>query len=344
MEEKLLFINHSKNEINEFTRVMSEKGFEIDTAETGVDAGILLKKNTYGVIILDMYLKGFDGEKLIKYMNRSHPDTVCIVYTYTLTKAELLFLVNQRNIFRIFINPIDFLEEMLPAIEEAFDIYGVNFVQRKTEMDVEKRISDGRRKIEEKSAILGYQEKGRQQFLAFSAKILEETMHLADLGLSEEEKGMLLQFEKELLNCTGDILEKPYDNFQEIKEKLEREFAKNGRCQKFRFVSKCREAGYSKTTFAILYVSLWILLKQYRDFFQKDEIRIEISAESENRLSVLLQITMPQGLWEKGNREMEMFGEKHQIVDMAVEEMVDFCECDVKENEIVYRMKIENKF
>ena len=127
MEKRLLFINHREEEIKGFLEAMPEE-LKIDTADNGIDAALLMKKNTYGVIVVDMELKGYDGEQLIKFMNKVYPDTVCIVYTVAITQGQLSFLLNERNVFHVFLSPANFREEFYQMIEEGFVLYGVNTV------------------------------------------------------------------------------------------------------------------------------------------------------------------------------------------------------------------------
>lgn len=343
MERKLLFINRSKEETNEFLLAMPKGRFEIDTAETGFDAGILLKKNTYGVVILDMYLKGYDGEQIIKYMSQSHPDTVCIVYTYTLTRGQLIFLLDNRNIFRVFLSPANFMIEMLPAIEEAFTVYKMNLAHRHVEKEIEQQVVDKEKGIEEKNTILNYQQRGNRQFLAFSERLIQETVRLAGAALSAEEKEDFIQYEKNFLNAVGKILEEPCESLEEVQRRLEEEFVIREGCKDFTFTCRCREPDCSKASLGILYTSLWILLRLYWDISKESSARIEITAKEEGRLTASLHIVLPEGVWDKENWEMEMLGERRQIVESAVEEMVDFCDRQVEGNEIVYQMKVWNQ-
>lgn len=343
MEKKLLFINRSKEEINEFLLAMPKGRFEIDTAETGFDAGILLKQNTYGVVILDMYLKGYDGEQIIKYMSNSHPDTVCIVYTYTLTRGQLIFLLDNRNIFRIFLSPANYQIEMLPAIEEAFAVYKMNLAHRDVEKELEQQVVAKEKGIEEKNTILNYQKRGHRQFLDFSERLIQETARLAGTAFSSGEKDALIQYEKGFLKAAGEILEEPCDSLEEIRRRLEEEFVIREGCKDFTFTCKCREMDCSKASFGILYTSLWLLIRQYWNISRESRFQIEISAKEEDRLTAALCIVLPQGVWDKGNREMEMLGEKRQLVESAVEEMVDFCDYQVEGNETVYLMKVKNR-
>lgn len=343
MEKKLLIINHSKEEINEFLLAMPKGRFTIDTAENGFDAGILLKQNTYGVVILDMYLKGYDGEQIIKYMNRSHPDTVCIVYTYTLTRGQLIFLLNNRNIFHIFLSPANYQVEMIPAIEEAFTVYKMNLAQREAQQELEQQVVDREKGIEEKNRILNYQKRRNQQFLAFSERLIQETVRLAGTSLSTEEREALIEYEKGFLESAGKILDEPCVSLQEVQKRLEEEFVVREGCKNFSFVCRCKEPDCSKASLGILYTSLWILFRQYWDISKESSAAIEITAKEESRLTASLRIVLPESVWDKENREMEVLGEKRQIVESAVEKMVDFCDRQIEGNEIVYQMKIKNQ-
>ena len=141
MEKRLLFINHREEEIKGFLEAMPEE-LKIDTADNGIDAALLMKKNTYGVIVVDMELKGYDGEQLIKFMNKVYPDTVCIVYTVAITQGQLSFLLNERNVFHVFLSPANFREEFYQMIEEGFVLYGVNTVNNQEADELEEKYPD----------------------------------------------------------------------------------------------------------------------------------------------------------------------------------------------------------
>ena len=66
-------------------------------------------------MITGMDLTQVDGSKLIAYLNKFYPQTVCIVYTRRLELAHLKLLVNERRVFRIFENTADFGGEIYTA-------------------------------------------------------------------------------------------------------------------------------------------------------------------------------------------------------------------------------------
>ena len=121
MARNLLFINKHAEIIQEFSREMADKNFEIDIAENGIDAAILLRQKEYQVVITGLVLDGFNGEQIVTYINKTYPDTVCIIYTTTISAAQLHFFVNERDVFRVFLRPVNFRKEFFEALSEAFE-------------------------------------------------------------------------------------------------------------------------------------------------------------------------------------------------------------------------------
>lgn len=342
MEKRLLFVNHSKEEINDFLRAVPHGKYLIDVAEDGYDAGILMKKNDYGVVVLDMYVKGYDGEQIIKYISHMHPDTICIVYTYNLNRGQLVFLLNTQNVFSIFLSPGNFSEEIIPAVEEAFLIHKMKVAQKNSDTEVMRQFEDNEKNILEKSGILNQQQRKIGQFLTFSEELIVETTKMSNLK-SAQEKEELIQYERGLLYETGQSLEFPCNTLEELKNRLEEEFGKDGQCREFQFEYKCSEQEeHSKSTLGTLYASLWILLRMYGGVSKENGVEIQIFEREEGLLTVSMRVILPRDIWERGNQELEELGEKRQIVESGVEEMVEFCDRQIMGNEIRYLMKVRN--
>ena len=232
MEKRLLFINHREEEIKGFLEAMPEE-LKIDTADNGIDAALLMKKNTYGVIVVDMELKGYDGEQLIKFMNKVYPDTVCIVYTVAITQGQLSFLLNERNVFHVFLSPANFREEFYQMIEEGFVLYGVNTVNNQEADELEEKYQRREKSLEEKSLVLEQQKKERQQFLQFSKNLTEESLRI--YGKNVEEKEMLFRYEQEVLHKAQEVLEHSCHGFEEMEEMLCQEFIKGNEKREMHF-------------------------------------------------------------------------------------------------------------
>ena len=157
MEKRLLFISKYKDIIQEFLDAMKDKDIEIETADNGLDAAALLKKNEYQIVVTGLTLDGYNGEQLISYINRAHPNTVCIIYTTTISAAQLHFFINKRDVFRVFLRPVNFRAEFFEALEEAFEYYAVKV--KNSEENVERK----EKMKEYKNEILAIQQKIENQ-------------------------------------------------------------------------------------------------------------------------------------------------------------------------------------
>lgn len=151
MNRKILFISKYPKIIQEFLEAMSSKDVEIDTASNGVEAAAKLKKNVYQVVVTGLSLDGYNGEQLITYLNKACPNTVCIIYTTTISPAQLHFFINEREVFRVFLRPVDFHGEFFLALEEAFEYYDVRV--KNSEEAVEESAREELRKQEVKKIV-----------------------------------------------------------------------------------------------------------------------------------------------------------------------------------------------
>lgn len=127
-EEKkrvLLFISKYPQIIQEFIDALGDKEVEIDTATNGIEAAAKIKKKEYQVVVTGLSLEGYNGEQIITYLNKNAPKTVCIIYTTTISPAQLHFFINERNVFRVFLRPVDFRKVFWEALEEAFEYHDV---------------------------------------------------------------------------------------------------------------------------------------------------------------------------------------------------------------------------
>lgn len=133
MSRKLLFISKYPDIIQEFLVAMDGKEVEIDIASNGIETASRLKKNVYQVVVTGLSLDGYNGEQIITYLNKNFPNTVCIIYTTTISPAQLHFFINERSVFRVFLRPVDFNKEFYTALEEAFEYYDVRVANEQDE-------------------------------------------------------------------------------------------------------------------------------------------------------------------------------------------------------------------
>ena len=216
MENNLLFVNQNRDIIRQFVDVMREYDFAIDTADNGRDAVAFLKRRQYKVMITGMDLTQVDGSKLIAYLNKVYPQTVCIVYTRRLELAHLKLLVNERRVFRIFENTADFGGEIYTAIMYAFEHYDMQQKETQKRLILEQKLKNGQESlIALKKAAL--EDKSEREETAVFLQTLFRVY--AKILLPRRERQLLFAYEADLISRLLDGSVQTED-LQEIRQKL----------------------------------------------------------------------------------------------------------------------------
>ena len=123
MKRNLLFISRYPEIIDEFQGILEEKQIETEIAQNGTDAMELLKQKEYQILVTDLNLDGYNGDKIISYVNQVFPNTICMLYTNSISAVQLGFYLNKRDVFRVFLRPVNFRQEFMQALEEAYELY-----------------------------------------------------------------------------------------------------------------------------------------------------------------------------------------------------------------------------
>lgn len=204
MSRKLLFISKYPDIIQEFLVAMDGKEIEIDIASNGIEAATMLKKSEYQVVVTGISLDGYNGEQIITYLNKSFPNTVCIIYTTSISPAQLHFFMNERNVFRVFLRPVDFQNEFYMALEDAFGYYDVRVANEQDEAsrkeDVQKKKAEGRI-IHDK---LVRQQQMRGLATSYMKRLTMLTLKEYSDKLDNEAKGALKELEWQAIElCFG---------------------------------------------------------------------------------------------------------------------------------------------
>ena len=88
MKRNLLFISRYPEIIDEFQGILEEKQIETDIAQNGTDAMELLKQKEYQILVTDLNLDGYNGDKILSYVNQKFPDTICMLYTNSISAVS----------------------------------------------------------------------------------------------------------------------------------------------------------------------------------------------------------------------------------------------------------------
>lgn len=199
MENNLLFVNQNHDIIRQFTQVMREYDFKIDTADNGRDAIAFLKRRKYKVMVTGMDLSHIDGSKLIAYLNKYFPQTVCIVYTRRLELAHLKLLVNERKVFRIFQNTADFGGEIYSAIMDAFDNYDMQQKELQKRQILEQKLKNGQKSLKELRQASLEDKSEREELAVFLHTLFRVYIRNVRILLPRKERQLLFAYEMELI-------------------------------------------------------------------------------------------------------------------------------------------------
>ena len=154
MKRNLLFISRYPEIIDEFQGILEEKQIETDIAQNGTDAMELLKQKEYQILVTDLNLDGYNGDKIISYVNQVFPNTICMLYTNSISAVQLGFYLNKRDVFRVFLRPVNFRQEFMQALEEAYELYDLKKHDRDSRHERLKQLEDNRKAIAEIEKII----------------------------------------------------------------------------------------------------------------------------------------------------------------------------------------------
>ncbi len=337
-EKRLLFINHREEEIKAFLEAMP-KELQVDTADNGLDAALLMKKNTYGVIVIDMDLKGYDGEQIVKFVNKAYPNTICIIYTIALTQGQLSFLLNERNVFHIFLSPANFREDFRQTIEEGFLLYNINIENEKEEQEFEIRYEKREKGIDERNLILKRQKKEMEQFWNFSEKLSQDT--LEEFGKDADNIERLRQYEQEIFQKAGEILRIECTDFEQIHQRLEREFVEEKSQREIQFYTP-QDEGYDlpDTFFQSIYMVLWGFLKYFSAISKEYTVSVRVEFESSRKAVIMLVVILPAGTWETYSQKQE-YEQYKKITQYVAESVMDAYVRVINDDLISYRWEVD---
>ena len=163
MKRNLLFISRYPEIIDEFQGILEEKQIETEIAQNGTDAMELLKQKEYQILVTDLNLDGYNGDKILSYVNQKFPDTIFMLYTNSISAVQLGFYLNKRDVFRVFLRPVNFRQEFMQALEEAYELYDLKKHDRDSRQERLKQL-EGNRKDRQKNRLKlrGKRQKKRQ--------------------------------------------------------------------------------------------------------------------------------------------------------------------------------------
>lgn len=342
MKDSVLFVNRDQTEIKEFLSAMQDYTFVIDTADSGLEAAVLLRKNKYKVVITGMNLSTYDGTKLIAYLNGHCPYTACIVYTTRVDLAQLRLLVNKRDVFRIFLKPVNYRGDFYHAIKDGFAYYDMQEAEAE-----ERKIKEQKQKSME-DAEIGMNEtisSGKiewKQMKRFAYPLLQWSVQAFDLPLPEEERKALAAYEQKIMDYYLREDYKSCDSLEAIQERICQEFILEDREQKIAIEIKQKPVNPKPGFYEQLHFIMCLIVKQIADISSTYEVKIGLDFQIPFR--PVLQI---QGKVGKDNLEKYRQGELEQkcavIVLSIIEAITEECKLEMKEDMVVYQVQMRTE-
>lgn len=115
---KVLCVDDEPNILSALRRMLSLEGYQVFTADSGVQALELLNKETMHVIISDMQMPGMNGSELLAQVRQEWPQTMRLMLTGASDVSGAIAAINQEAIYRYIAKPWND-EELLTTIKSA---------------------------------------------------------------------------------------------------------------------------------------------------------------------------------------------------------------------------------
>jgi len=96
--------------------------FDVDTASSAREAGFMLHKKTYKVLVCDHLMPGGNGLGFLVHVREEYPNTQRILVTGYMKPEMLLRSVNEAALYRYLLKPVS-LPELVKTVQEAAKIY-----------------------------------------------------------------------------------------------------------------------------------------------------------------------------------------------------------------------------
>jgi len=119
MDEKILIVDDDKVILDGFAKLLTKKGYNITTSESGEKAIEYIKNESFDLVLTDIALKGMDGISVLKEVKKHSPNSLVIMITgfaSTETAVEAL----QLGAVDYIIKPCEG-DELKYRIENAFE-------------------------------------------------------------------------------------------------------------------------------------------------------------------------------------------------------------------------------
>jgi len=117
----ILLVDDERPLIELFAEALSPH-FQTDLATSAKEAGYLMHKKTYKVVVCDHLMPGGNGLSFLVNVREEYPDTQRILVTGYMKPEMLLRSVNEAALYRYLLKPVS-LPELVKTVQEAAKLY-----------------------------------------------------------------------------------------------------------------------------------------------------------------------------------------------------------------------------
>lgn len=96
--------------------------FEVDVASSAREAGFMLHKKTYKVLVCDHLMPGGNGLSFLVHVREEYPNTQRVLVTGYMKPEMLLRSVNEAALYRYLLKPVS-LPELVKTVQEAAKLH-----------------------------------------------------------------------------------------------------------------------------------------------------------------------------------------------------------------------------
>lgn len=207
MGRNLLFVCKHPESEQEFLEALKDSDIEIDTASNGIEAAACVRKKEYQIVVTGLTMEGYNGEQIISYLNKHHPNTVCIIYTTTISPAQLHFFINERSVFRVFLRPVDYQKEFLPSLDAAYEHYDVRAAELREHSLESAKCEELRAETELMTQRLGNRDLLQKNMGRYMKRLMGHTIATYGKQLPEDTKKRIRGIEREIVDLCCEVEE-----------------------------------------------------------------------------------------------------------------------------------------
>lgn len=298
MENRLLLINKRPEVVQEFLRSFQTEDFIIDVATSGVEGFERLRDTDYKVVVTGTVFRDIDGEKLLGYIAKNKPETVCIVYTTKLSLAQVAFLTNRLHVFKVYLRPGDYRGKMLTGIQEAFELYDVRQAEKEIEDEEREKLQMQQERYDDMRQRVMERKDADMLLLRIFEPILNKIVESGD-DLPAEERAQLLTIEKQIIAQYMQENQMPVGGLGTIEVKLKHHFFEGFPNRKLQVQTGSMVIQLNDSFVDMVYMCIWLLIRRITMLTKAFETKVMIDFETSTKVDVDVNFKLPDGVWQE---------------------------------------------